>query len=389
MEGDYSTAWFGDEGKSSTNWLNLSPSLNGDDEVYSVVHVAAGESTLAGYTKSFGAGGSDMWLVKKYQRPATFHGANNTPYGNISTFNTYMNWVQWSQTYGGSQDDGAKCLIQAIDGGYVLSGYTYSYGAGGSDMYLVKTDSSGNLLWTVTFGGLQDDGANCIVQASDEGFVLAGYTNSDVSSQSTWVIKIDSSGTIEWSVICPGKNATSLVRTLEGGYALAVEYPYAFGLVKLDSSGQLLWNQTYPGLEDDAKAESLVQTSDGGYALAGWTLTNSTSLYSGWLMKIDSSGNLEWDRTYPGIGLYSVIQTRDGGYATAGDHSYLIITDSSGNTLWNKYYDGLSEDHRETIFTRVYCVLQISSNQFLMGEVQDSYGYYDRGLGSELISITF
>jgi hypothetical protein len=291
-------------------------------------------------------------------------------------------------TYGGSQNDGAKALVQAADGGFVLAGYTWSYGAGGSDIYLVKTSADGILEWNVTFGGAGDDGANCIIKTNDGGFLLAGYTNSSVPAQSTWLVKTDAYGLAEWSRVCPGSAATSLVQTSDGGYAVAVACDNAFGLVKVDSSGNLMWNQTYAGSDDAAGAESLICTTDGDYALAGWTLTNSTNTYSGKLIKTDASGNLLWEKTYDKVGIYSVIQTRDGGYAMVGDYACLILTDSSGNVLQSKYYDALSEDVRAKTFTRAYCILQIASHQFVIGAVQDSYGYYDEGLGSMLIRIT-
>jgi predicted secreted protein len=128
----------------------------GDDRAYSVINTTDGGYALAGYTNSFGAGGYDFWLVKT-------DSAGN---------------MQWNQTYGGAGDDCARSIVQTSDGGYALAGYTYSFGAGGYDFWLVKTDSAGNMQWNQTYGGTGDDYAYSVVQTSDGGYALAGYTNS-------------------------------------------------------------------------------------------------------------------------------------------------------------------------------------------------------------------
>jgi hypothetical protein len=265
-----------------------------------------------------------MYLVKTF--PNWFNWQWSDASGNTRTISVYSDSIQWNKTYGGPQNDKAKCLIQIGDNTYVLAGYTESYGAGDADMYLVKTDPSGNQIFNKTYGGSQDDEANCIVQAHDGGFVLAGYTKSEVLSPSTWVVKVDSYGNLEWNRTYAGKNATSLIRTSDGGCALSVEELNAFELVKIDSSGQVQWNQVYPGPSFGATAESLVQTYDSGYALAGWTLANDTTSYSGWLIKTDSAGHVQWNQTFPGHGLYSVIQTVNNGFAMTGDYACLLIT---------------------------------------------------------------
>jgi hypothetical protein len=370
------------------------------DEVYSILPASDGGVILAGYTKSSGAGGSDVWLVKTYLR--LIHWAAFEFAGiQVPERYEYEHWIDWKRTYGGALDDGAKCLVQITGNvpGYALAGYTESYGAGGSDMFMVRTNLNGDLKWKTTYGGLQDDGANGIVESGDGGFVLAGFTNSGVSLQSTWVVKIDAYGNMQWSVVCPGEGASSVVRTVDGGYALTVEFPNAFGLVKLDSYGQLQWNQTYAGSSDDARAESLVQTVDGGYALVGWTLDNVTGVYSGWLVKTDASGNVQWSHTYEGYGMYSVVQTSEGGYAMAGDYVCLIVTDSSGNELWiREYGEGIEvggEWHYwsgdiSLIDSRAYAIVEPAPNQFHMAAVRvesEDIAKVDEGLHSMYVRI--
>jgi hypothetical protein len=363
----------------SSSTLNLSSEFGvswaGDDVAYAMTPIDSENSTLlAGYTTSFGAGGSDVWLVKVTSR---LNYLNGEPW-------IYRDMVDWRRTYGGAQDDGARSLIQASDGRYIIAGYTKSYGAGGFDMYLLKVDSDGDLLWNWTYGGSQDDGANCIVPASDGGYIIAGYTNSDVQSQSAWLVKTDLSGQMQWNRTVPGMEVNSIMRTKDNGYVLATKSFAGFELVKLDSMGQVQWNQTYAAL-DLSEAESAVQTSDGGYAVAGWENVSQTST-SARLIKTDSSGNVQWDETYPGLGAYAMIQTSSGGYALTGDRAFLIITDSSGHVQWNRNYDALSEDNLH--FTRTYYIAEPSPNQFVMAGTQQSYGQILTGLDGRMIKVT-
>ena len=358
--------------------LNLSAWLDGhgirDDVVYSVVQMDVGQNVLlAGYTKSSGAGGSDVWLVKTREA--------YSPLGSV------IDGVNWSRTYGGAQDDAAKCIIQADGGFYVMAGYTNSYGTGGSDMYLVKVDSDGNLLWNTTYGGPENEAANSIVQTSDGGFILAGHTTSDASARSTWLVKTSSSGNMQWNATYPGQEANVIIQTNDGGYAVATRHFNAFGLIKLDSAGQVQWNRTYHGSGYDANAESVIQTSDGGYALAGWTKTSEAGIDSPWLVKTNASGTVQWERNYGGtLGVYAVVQTSDGGYAMTGDRACLIMIDSSGNVWWNHNYDGLSEDNLH--FTRIYSIIQPFPDHFVMAGTQQSYGQNPTGLDGRMWRIT-
>jgi hypothetical protein len=365
----------------SSGMLNLSTesgvSWAGDDVAYAMTPIDSENSTmLAGYTTSFGAGGSDVWLVKVTNTLIFLDGFPEPWF--------YRDRVDWSETYGGVQDDGAKSVIQAVDGGYVIAGYTESYGAGGFDIYLIKVDSEGNLLWDRTYGGSQSDGANCVVQAGDMGYVIAGYTTSGVPSQSAWLVKTDSSGQMQFNRTVPGLEVNSIVSTEDGGYVLATRCYAGFGLVKLDSSCQVEWNQTYAA-SDNSAVESAIQTGDEGYAIAGWENSSETST-STLLIKTDSYGNIQWQKTYAGLGAFALIQTSSGGYALTGDRAFLMITDSSGNVQWNRNYDALSEDNLH--FTRNYYIAEINSTQFVMAGTQQSYGQILRGLEGRMIRVT-
>jgi hypothetical protein len=247
----------------------------------------------------------------------------------------------WARTYGGPEHDRAFSLIATSDGGYALAGTTESPGAGDLDFWLVKTDSVGNLEWNRTYGGPGDEVARSLVATSDGGYAVAGVWNTDTDywldhyfGGDIWLVKTDKLGNMQWNKTYGAADFTvarSLIVTSDGGYALAGSTGdldsgvHDFWLVKTDSVGNAEWNRTYGGA-DDEEAYSLIATSDGGYALAGFKGIPHRSA-DFWLVKTDSYGNEQWSRTYGGAGedfAYSLVATSDGGYALAG--------------YWNYYY---------------------------------------------------
>jgi hypothetical protein len=155
------------EGELSAQWNKTYGGIL-DDYAFSVVQTIDGGFAIAGYTYSFGIGGTDFWLVKT-------DGDGN---------------MEWNKTYGGTQDDYAGSVVQAVDGGYTLAGWTESFGAGDNDFWLVKTDGDGNMEWNKTYGGTQYDSAYSVVQTSDGGFAIAGYTCSfGAGAADFWLVK--------------------------------------------------------------------------------------------------------------------------------------------------------------------------------------------------------
>jgi hypothetical protein len=286
-----------------------------------------GGYAMAGYTKSFGAGGQDFWLVRT--------GANGNAY--------------WAKTYGGTGDDYAIYVIQSVDGGYVMSGYTNSFGAGGYDAYLVKTDASGNMQWSKTYGGNGTDYGYGVVQTSDGGYAISGYTTSNgTNKEDAWLIKTDAAGNMQWNKTYGGTGtdeALGIVQSSDGGYAIE-GYTNSFGagsmdfyLVKTDAAGNMQWNKTY-GTTAMELAIHGMQTADGGYAIIGITMAHGQDFL---LVKTDASGNLQWNMTYGGTGAengYALLQTSDGGYVLTGNTNsfgaggndvWLVKTDEFGN----------------------------------------------------------
>jgi hypothetical protein len=315
-----------------------------DDEAAAIVQTSDGGYVIAGTTYSFGVGSADFWLIKV------------DPSGSM----------QWNQTYGGAGADSAYSMIQTSDGGYALAGETVSFGAGDSDFWLVKANSSGSLQWNKTYGKPKADRANSIIQTSDGGYVLAGYSTGNNASKDVWFVKTDPSGNMEWNRTYGGPRwdeAYSVIQTSDGGYALAGstdsfgdEIPHDCWLVKTDSEGNMEWNKTYDGDGGWDGANSLLQTSDGGYTLAGHT--GGFIGQNVWIIKTDPDGNRTWDAIWdtaePTL-TNCMIRTSDGGYAVTGwtesldglfgfrNYFFLVKIDLNGNIQWNSTYEGLGE----------------------------------------------
>jgi len=271
----------------------------------------------------------------------------------------------WRQTYGGAGNDQAWSLVNTSDEGYATAGLTYSYGAGWADFWLVKTDACGHMQWNKTYGGIDQDWAQALVQTGDGGYALAGSTNSfGAGWYDFWLVKTDVNGNAQWNKTYGGAGndqAWALVQTNDEGYAIA-GYTTSFGvggndfwLVKTDSTGNVQWNKTYGGTNGD-DAYALVQTIDGGYAMAGPTESFGAGSGDFWLVKTDADGSMQWNKTYGGTDLdvaLDMVNTSDGGYALAGTtrsygagnwDAWLVKTDADGSMQWNKTFGGISTD---------------------------------------------
>ena len=258
--------------------------------------------------------------------------------------------MEWNQTYGGNGIEYAYALVETSDGGYAIAGTT------NNDGWLVKTDAYGNMQWNKTYGGSEPDRAYALVEASDGGYAIAGETASvNVGNYDFWLVKTDANGNMEWNKTygkARGEGANSLIETSDGGFALAgattyfglFAEPYSdFWLVKTDAYGNMEWNQTY-GKEETEIAQSLVETSDGGYAIAGYVTESPGIRHKFWLVKTDTYGNVEWNQTYGESGMkeaYALVETSDGGFALVGGE-LLVKTDSYGNMEWNRTCEGVA-----------------------------------------------
>ena len=310
-----------------------------------------------GITETYGHGGKDFWLIK------TDSSGDE----------------EWNKTFGGPYEDAALGGQQTSDGGYIITGFTTSLGGGGTDLWLIKTDSNGIEEWNKIFGfgGWIYEWAMFVQQTSDDGYIVTGCTMSyGAGGFDLWLIKTDSSGNEQWNKTFGGiyNDYGFVVRQIEDGYIITggtdsfgtygIHYAW---LIKTDSDGNELWNKTFGGKKNDM-GHDVWPTTDGGYILLGYTNTyayenNSRDFY---LIKTDENGNEQWNRTYDGSDIVSwvevpgyssgmcVRQISDGGYVLLGttDASYgpgpicvkLMKVDNSGNELWNQTYGGDSYD---------------------------------------------
>ncbi len=264
--------------------------------------------------------------------------------------------ITFQKTFGGAQDDVFYSVQQTFDGGYIMVGCTNSFGAGSYDVYLVKTDLNGDTLWTKTYGGTGDDNGNFVQQTIDSGYIITGSTYSfGPGWEIIYLIKTDSKGDTIWTKTYEplgpfghGGVSLSVKQTLDGGYILdctaQVNFPIIL-LIKTNAVGDTLWTRSY-GMHVLGYESSILQTIDSGYIITG--TRDESNQYDVYLLKTDFNGNLIWKRTYGGNSFgdhgFSIRQTSDGGYIVTGNHNYfaggvcLIKTNSLGDTLWTKVY---------------------------------------------------
>ncbi len=312
------------------------------DEGYFVQQTTDGGYIVVGRTYSFGAGGGDFYLIKTNSTGDTL----------------------WTRTYGGSNDEWGHSVQQTTDEGYIVAGVTWSFGAGGSDVYLIKTNSTGDTLWTRTYGGSSSDEGWVVQQTTDGGYIVTGYTSFGTGGGDVYLIKTDSTGDTLWTRTYGGSSGDwgiSVQQTTDGGY-IVTGATRSFGagsrdfyLIKTDSTGDTLWTRTYGGSNYE-HGWAVQQTTDGGYIVMGGTGSFGAGGYDAYLIKTNSTGDTLWTRTYGGSNDdwgNSVQLTTDGGYIVAGvtwsfgagqEEVYLIKTDSLGDTLWSRTYGKSYDD---------------------------------------------
>jgi hypothetical protein len=325
-----------------TNWARTYGGES-NDAGSSVQQTTDGGFIVVGETYSFGAGGTDVYLIKTNAQGDTL----------------------WTRTYGGSRCEMGRDVRQTSDGGYVITGSIWTYGVGDTDLYLVKTDSSGREVWTRVYGGLGRDAGHSVRQTTDGDYIIVGTSRSSGDSLGdVWLIKTNASGDTLWTRTFGGPSedmGNSVQQTADGGYILAGS-TRSFGagsddvyLIKTDAQGDTLWTRTYGGTGSD-DGNSVEQTTDDGYIIAGSTSSFGAGSNDAYLIKTDAQGDTLWTRAYGGPSReagYSVQQTADGGYIIGGltfsfgagsDDVYLLKTDAQGDTLWTRIYGGSQND---------------------------------------------
>jgi|GEM_PF-1187348 len=318
------------------------------ENAYDIQQTTDGGFIAVGITSSFGNGSYDIWVLK-----------TNASGDSL-----------WSKTYGGSDYDYAYGIKSTSDGGYIIVGYTSSFGAGGTDVWLLKTNADGDSLWSHTYGGPNSDYGRDVIQTDDGGYLISAYTNSfGAGSLDAWLVKTDEDGNAVWTETYGGSSsdyAWKAVSTDDGGYVFfGVTSSFGSGgydgwLVKTDSNGDTLWTRTYGGSSDEV-AFSGTKVNNGGYVLAGYAISESGTDYDFWILKADDMGDSLWAYKYGDAVTeygYDVQQTVDGGFViggvsysdVSGNSDYMLLkTDENGISQFTQTYGGEFYDQTQSI----------------------------------------
>jgi hypothetical protein len=329
---------------------------------YSVHQTQDGGYIVGGKTKSFGEGEDDVYLVKTDSLGDTL----------------------WTKTWGGTDNDRAYSIDETQDGGYIMTGSTRSFGSGNWDVYVVRTNQTGDTLWTRTFGSTDWDWGYFIEETSDGGYILTGYTTPiDSGDADVFLVRMDIFGNTLWTKTYGDTldDVGFAVReTRDGGYIITGVWSYTLGLeeiylIKTDSMGDTLWTKKHGGPNSDF-GYSVQETQDGGYIIGGETISFGSGSYDIYLLKTDSLGNFLWQKTYGGSAAdagHFVQETQDGGFILTGSFRaglsdlYVIRTNSSGDSLWTRIYGGSGSDIG-------YYVQETSDNGYIISGYTDSFG---------------
>lgn len=370
-------------------------------------YIVAGTSSSNDHDVSGNHGGQDYWIVKM------------DSVGNIT----------WQKSFGGSVGDLAYSIIQTQDGGYIVAGFSYSNNGdvsgnhGGSDNWVLKLDTLGNLIWQKCIGGSSFERVSSIIQTQDGEYVLAGYSssnNGDVSGNhggnDYWIVKLDTLGNISWQKSLGGSGedlAFTIIQNQNGEYLIAGSSNSNNGdvsgnhgsndswIVKLDAFGNITWQKSLGGSDLD-NAYTIIQTQDGGYIIAGSSKSNNGDVsgnhggYDFWIAKLDSVGNINWQKSLGGSSddfAYTIKQTQDGNYILVGSASsnngnvsgnhggydyWIIKLDTLGNISWQKTLGGSSDDYNYPIIQTQDGGYIVSGQSFSVnGDITGNHGNSD------------
>lgn len=328
-------------GNSEETFVAVNLEDPGDDVGIIVWPAMNGGYMFTGITRSFGAGDMDAWLVKTDESGTE----------------------QWNRTFGGAGQDTGVYFRPTRDRGYIVTGWTNSSGAGGTDVLVIKTDASGTEKWYKTYGGEADDIGRTVHQTRDGGNIIGGMTSSyGIEGRNFILIKTDPLGNELWNKTYGGSGAEvfNTAQPTMGGYVViggtnsTIAGDWDIILIRTDENGNELWNKTLsaPG---NQTAISFEQNMEGGYTITG--ITNAADNNDVLLIKTDENGNMLWSETFGGAGDdqgRDILETTDGRYLMAGwtnssgaggSDVLLIMTDANGEELWSTTYGKEGDDH--------------------------------------------
>ncbi|MBT7816697.1 MAG: hypothetical protein HN566_08170 [Polaribacter sp.] len=372
----------------TTNEIDFIQTLGGskNDALSSVKKTADGGYIVAGFTQS-----NDFDIDSKTNESFDFL---------VSKF-SFDNTLEWQKTFGGSDDDRAADIVQTLDGGFAVLGYSkssdinVSENAGAQDFWLLKISSLGSLLWKKTFGFSGTDFGTALLATKDGGFLITGVL--DVSSSGSqgnakstavnhsggdyWVIKTDLTGNLEWSRFFGGSFTEiplGIVETDDHNFIIAGSSDsddfnisnnlgtYDFWIIKIAPTGSLIWEKSFGGSEID-EARAITTSSDGNFMVVGDTRSSDIDVSENkgaadvWIVKFSTEGSLIWEKTIGGTSFdtaRAIYKTQDNGFLIAGssrsldndfenngqNDALILKIDSNGSLLWQKTIGGSQID---------------------------------------------
>ena len=293
--------------------------------------------------------------------------------------------IIWEKFFGGSELDEGFDVKETPDGGFIIVGYTYSFGAGGSDVYIVKTDGDGNEQWSKTYGDVYDDEAQSVVVTSDNGYVVVGTKRVSEYDTDIYILRLNTGGDTIWTRTYGSMvwdHAYDVEVTSDGNYVLAGSYTIAYNfrdvcLLKFDDNGDTLWLKTY-GTSNFEYGYSVIQTSDGGYAITGYRNISGTGNYYIYILRTDSNGDTLWTKIHGDTDDdegYEILEEPGGGFTIVGQWETdgnidvcLLKTDDDGNEVLKRSYGGSVGDHGHSIQHTANGGYIIAGRSFSYGE---------------------
>lgn len=333
-----------------------------------MIQTPDGGFLMAGYTWSLGNGCSDVLLIK------TDADGNQ----------------QWMKTIGSSGWEYAYGLCNAAGGGYYITGYTTGYGTLSKDLILYKTDADGNEQWRRTFGGSDIEVGKSVVQAPDGSVIVCGYTQSQGTGEDDiMLIKTDAAGNQKWIRTYGGTSSELGKQVLvnsDGDYVILGSTGSLgagnrdYWLICSDTAGNVNWSKTY-GNDGYQECYSVIETSDGGYLISGDSDIHGVDFLNIYLVKTDPAGNLIWQKNIESPANYyeygkGLCELADGTYMICGNLKYpsdrtndlfFCQVDTSGNVLWSGSYGGTASDWGNA-------VCRVGENDLLIAGHTFSYG---------------
>lgn len=333
-----------------------------------VVQTDDGGYIIVGYSESEdgdlagNAGIWDVWIVKLFQNGE----------------------LDWQRTLGGSNYETARVIQQTSDGGYVLTGWTRSSdgdvasNAGGNDLWVVKLNSAGDIVWETTYGSMYSDKAHFVIQTNDNGFAVAGVNGADTNG-GILILKLNEQGELEWERVIEGIDqgaANTIIQTSDDAFMVVGETRPSIGgnltffecvLLRLNSAGEVEWLKTYSNSFEN-RGNSIVETLDGSFVIAGSSKVVLNDIIGGnekndvWVFKVDVSGEVIWEKTFGGAEedfAISISETDDAGYILACNsatfdespntpldnfNTWVIKLTIDGDLYWEKRFGGSGDD---------------------------------------------